>query len=83
MEGLEKCPKCRDKMEEGTLRIRGSASASGALWGPRNWGMRLLTDKPRGERIRWGLVKTDFIGLRCSKCKLILIYYGYREEKEE
>lgn len=66
----ENCPVCGEKVEEGILRIGGRGIL--VKWGPPNWRPHSLL----GLRIGSGDAEMDMVGLRCPKCKTIVLLYS-------
>jgi len=74
----EICPICGGKTEQGVLRAAGSG------------GPRVVWRKPDssrwfggGETLKRSFLGTDFRGVRCPRCKIVIFSYGEDEGKEE
>jgi len=73
-----KCPECGEEMEEGYV-----TGAYGFFWAKKKKFFYTLGDEDT-ERLfvrLWDWYQARLVGYKCSKCEMIIFYYGERGER--
>ena len=73
----ENCPICGTKMEIGYLRAISGGGASAVFWRTPDLGRW----RGGGKRLNYGFFSADFRGVRCKRCKIIIL--GYSEDMKK
>ena len=72
----EKCPICGERVEKGIVRAEGSGGTI-VRW----FKTSEISNLRGGERLKFGFLKADFDGVRCTSCKTVVLSYSQEMKK--